>query len=129
MIKANLHIKRSEGKGRGVFTKEGIPSKTVIEISPVIVLSPTDTGKVDQTKLHNYIFLWGKNLTRTCLALGFCSVYNHSYEPNCEYEMDFDEETMRIITLRSIKKGEELFINYNGVIEDQSPLWFDVKRK
>ncbi|UYQ91508.1 SET domain-containing protein [Chitinophaga horti] len=129
MIKPYLYIDKSPGMGRGVFTKESIPAGTRIETSPVLVLSYDDTETVDKTKLHNYIFLWGKRETKSCIALGFCSVYNHAYQPNCEYEMDFSEETMSIITLRTIKKGEELFINYNGDVEDTSPVWFDVKRK
>jgi len=129
MIKPYLYVNKTKEKGRGVFTKEAIPAGTQIEISPVLVLSGNDTSVVDKTKLHNYIFLWGVRETRSCIALGFCSIYNHAYEPNCEYEMDFDAETMAIKTRRDIKKGEELSINYNGDIEDKSPVWFDVKRK
>ncbi|NSL88061.1 SET domain-containing protein [Chitinophaga solisilvae] len=129
MIKPYLYIDKSKGKGRGVYTKERIPAGTRIETSPVLVLSNDDTGIVDQTKLHNYIFLWGVRETRSCIALGFCSIYNHDYDPNCEYEMDFDAETMSIITRREIKRGEELFINYNGDVTDTSPVWFDMKKK
>lgn len=129
MIKPYLYVNKTKEKGRGVFTKEAIPAGTQIEVSPVLVLSGNDTSIVDKTKLHNYIFLWGARETRSCIALGFCSIYNHAYEPNCEYEMDFDAETMAIKTRRDIKKGEELSINYNGDIQDKSPVWFDVKRK
>lgn len=129
MIKPYLYINKTKEKGRGVFTKERIPAGTLIEVSPVLVLSNSDTQIVDKTKLHNYIFLWGVRETRSCIALGFCSIYNHDYEPNCEYEMDFDADTMSIKTRREIKKGEELTINYNGDIEDKSAVWFDVKRK
>ncbi|WP_109697174.1 SET domain-containing protein [Chitinophaga deserti] len=129
MIKPYLYIQKTKEKGRGVFTKEAIPAGTTIEVSPVLVLSNSDTQTVDTTKLHNYIFLWGVKETRSCVALGFCSIYNHAYDPNCEYEMDFDAETMSIKTRRAIKKGEELHINYNGDVEDVSPVWFDVKRK
>jgi SET domain-containing protein len=129
MIKPYLYVNKTKEKGRGVFTKEAIPAGTQIEISPVLVLSGSDTTIVDKTKLHNYIFLWGVRETRSCIALGFCSIYNHAYEPNCEYEMDFDAETMAIKTRRAIKKGEELSINYNGDIEDKSAVWFEVKRK
>lgn len=129
MIKPYLYIQKTKEKGRGVFTKEPIPAGTLIEVSPVLVLSNSDTSVVDKTKLHNYIFLWGVRETRSCIALGFCSIYNHAYNPNCEYEMDFDAETMAIKTRRDIKKGEELSINYNGDVEDQSEVWFDVKKK
>ncbi len=108
--------------------KKKIPAGTRIETSPVLVLTYDDTEIVDKTRLHNYIFLWGAKETRSCVALGFCSIYNHDYNPNCEYEMDFKEETMSIITRRDIKKGEELFINYNGDVTDSSPFGLILER-
>lgn len=126
-IKPFLFVKEIKGKGRGVFTTEEIPKGTRIEESPVIVLSKKDSDFADKTLLHDYLFVWGNRQLKTCVALGYCSVYNHSYEPNCDHEMDFEKKTMRVRTLRKIKKGEELFINYNGEIRDDSPLWFKVK--
>lgn len=120
-------MQKSKGKGRGVFTTEDIPAGTRIETSPVLVLDHEDTVLADRTFLHNYIFLWGDDESESCIALGFCSIYNHDYTPNCKYEMDFEEETMSIITRRAIKKGEELLINYNGVPTSKDPLWFDIK--
>jgi SET domain-containing protein len=46
---------------------------------------------------------------------------------NCEYEMDYTAQTIKIKTVRDIKSGEELFINYNGDWNDQKKLWFDAK--
>ena len=111
--------------GRGVFTSEDIPKDTVIEISPVIVMTAGERKLIDQTLLHDYIFEWGEKKDRCCMALGYVPIYNHSYKSNCEYEMDFDEELITITTVRYIKAGEELFINYNGDWNDATPLWFD----
>jgi hypothetical protein len=61
------------------------------------------------------------------MALGYVAMYNHSYNSNCEYEMDYANEYMVIKTVRAIKAGEELTINYNGKWNDQSRMWFDVK--
>ena len=58
-------------------------------------------------------------------TLGYVPIYNHSYTSNCEYEMDFDNELISIKTVRLIKAGEELFINYNGDWNDSKPLWFE----
>jgi SET domain-containing protein len=126
-IKPCLYVRKVKGKGRGVFTNEPIPKGTKIEESPVVVLSKKDTAKTDKTTLHNYLFLWGERQVKTCVALGYCSVYNHSYQPNCDHEMDLENETMIITTLRDIKKGEELSINYNGEHGNDTPLWFKVK--
>lgn len=110
---------------RGVFTLEDIAAGTVIEVSPVIVLSATDRALVDQTALYNYVFEWGDDRAQCCMALGFIPIYNHSYASNCEYEMDFDHQTIKITTMQDISSGEELFINYNGDWDDATPLWFD----
>ncbi|MFB6454506.1 SET domain-containing protein [Chitinophaga sp. Hz27] len=126
MIKPYLYVQKSKGKGRGVFTNDDIPAGTRIETSPVLVLSHEDTILADKTFLHNYLFLWGDDESESIVALGFCSIYNHDYTPNCKYEMDFEEETMSIITRKAIKKGEELTINYNGVPTNKAPLWFDM---
>ena len=126
MIKPYLFVASSNGKGRGVFTNENIRAKSIIEISPVIVLAPKDRKTIDQTLLHDYIFEWGDTRRQACIALGYVSLYNHSFTSNCEYEMDYDYQLITIRAVRSIKKGEELSINYNGTWNDQRPLWFEV---
>ena len=129
MINPCLYIDISFNKGRGVFSSENLPIGTVIEIAPVIVMSPEEKVILDQTLLHDYIFLWGKDETQCCVALGYVSIYNHDYQSNAEYEMDFETKTIRIKTVRDIKKGEEVFINYNGVWNDTTPVWFDSGKK
>ena len=82
-----------------------------------------DDGK---TLLHDYIFEWGKQKDKCAMALGFIPIYNHSYKSNCEYFMDFEEDTILIKTAKAIKKGEELTINYNGDWNDGKAVWFEV---
>jgi SET domain-containing protein len=113
--------------GRGVFTSENISEGTIIEESPVVIMSKTERKLIDQTLLHDYIFEWGEKKDQCCMALGYVSVYNHSYKSNCEYEMDFKKETITIKAIHFIKAGEELFINYNGPWDNNRPVWFDVK--
>ncbi len=124
MLLPNLVIAPSENRGRGVFTTKDIPANTTIEISPIIELSPKDRKQIEGTKLFHYIFEWGKSKRKAAVALGYVSVYNHSYEPNCEYEMDYENGNMMVRTIKKVKRGEELFFSYNGDPEDQSPLWF-----
>lgn len=124
MILPNLVIAPSEKRGRGVFTTKHIAAGTVIEISPIIELTPKDRKQIEGTKLFHYIFEWGKSKRKAALALGYVSMYNHSFEPNCEYEMDYESNNMTIRTIKPVKKGEELFFSYNGDPTDKSPLWF-----
>ena len=60
------------------------------------------------------------------MAMGYVPVYNHSYNSNCEYEMEFDKKIISVRAVRNIEKGEELFINYNGVFNDEKSVWFEV---
>ena len=127
MILPFIFIAPTGEMGRGVFTSSVIEEGTVIETSPVIVMSGEDRKLLDQTLLHDYIFEWGDKKKQCCMALGYVPMYNHSYKSNCEYEMDFETEMIRIKTVRYIKAGEELFINYNGDWNDAKPLWFEAK--
>ncbi len=125
MILPGLYIAPAENKGRGIFCQDDLKKNKTIEISPVIVLESNDRLLLDQTLLHDYIFLWGQTQEQCCVALGYVSMYNHSYHSNCVYEMNFEEQTIRIRTVRLIPAGEELTINYNGDWDDTKPVWFD----
>jgi uncharacterized protein len=127
MILPCLFIGSTNNMGRGVFTSAGLKKGTVIEVSPVIVLEQADRELLDKTLLHDYIFEWGGRKKQCCMALGYIPIYNHSYTSNCEYEMDYEEETMTVKTMRAVKAGEELFINYNGNWNDARPVWFEAK--
>ena len=59
MMSPYLVIAPAEKRGRGVFTTRSIPADTIIEISPVIVLSAKERQAIEKTKLHSYIFEWG----------------------------------------------------------------------
>ena len=127
MVLPYLYIGATNDMGRGIFTSENIEAGIVIETAPVIVMSKDERKLLDQTILHDYIFEWGHNKEKCCMALGWIPIYNHSYHSNCEYEMDFENDQISIKTVRNIKAGEELFINYNGDWNDSKPIWFDAK--
>ena len=110
-----------------MFTKGPLKKNTIIEIAPVIVMNAADRKFLDQTLLHDYIFEWGEKSDKCCMALGMVPLYNHSYESNCEYEMNFRREIISIKTVRNIEAGEELFINYNGDWDNKKDLWFEAK--
>jgi len=122
-----LVVAPSKERGRGVFAAASIEAQTIVEISPVLVFSMADRKKAEETILYNYIFEWGEGHEMGALGLGYISIYNHSYQPNCSYLMDFENEIMTITALHDIAAGEELFINYNAEPTDQSPIWFDAQ--
>ncbi|MBC7848576.1 MAG: SET domain-containing protein-lysine N-methyltransferase [Chitinophagaceae bacterium] len=127
MILPGLFIGPTSAMGRGVFTRKAIPANTVIEVSPVVVMSAEERLLLDQTLLHDYIFEWGARGKHCCMALGYIPLYNHSYESNCEYEMDFDKDEISVRAVRPLRAGEELFINYNGNWNDKRAVWFHKK--
>lgn len=127
MLNPCLFIGETELMGRGVFTNKRLPVDLVIEIAPVIVLSNEERIHIDKTLLHDYIFEWGNDQAKCCMALGFVPMYNHSYRSNCDYIMNYEDNSIAIQTVRIIEAGEELTINYNGEWNDDKKLWFDAK--
>ena len=125
-IHSALYISDVPGKGRGVFTNSSLQKNEEIETSPVVVMSEDEYQLLDKTQLHNYIFQWNpEKANECCLALGYVSVYNHSYKSNCEYFMDYENNTITISAVRNIEAGEELTINYNGDWNDDKEIWFE----
>ena len=92
----------------------------------MLVFSTEERELLDKTKLYNYCFLWGDNDEFSALALGYGSLYNHSYTPNVRYIVDYELETLSVIALRPIEPNEELCFNYNGDPTDKDPVWFDL---
>jgi SET domain-containing protein len=129
MRKPGLYVAEAGKKGKGVYTKKAISANTIIEIAPVIVLSAGDRWKLEKTKLYYYIFEWGEEAVQGAVALGYVSMYNHESPSNCEYEMDYEEETIAIRTMRDIAAGEELTINYSAGWAEWKPVWFKEEKK
>jgi SET domain-containing protein len=127
MILPCLYIALTRSMGRGVFTSQDIDAGTIVEESPVIVMTGDERKLLDQTRLYNYIFEWGAKKKQCCMALGYIAVYNHSYKSNCEYEMNFEKELITVKAVHFIRAGEELFINYNGPWDNIKPVWFETK--
>jgi len=129
MRKQGLFIGHAGKKGKGVFTKKPIAKNTLIEVAPVIILETSDRKEVEKTKLFYYIFEWGEDAKQGVIALGYVSMYNHESPSNCEYEMDYEAETIAIRTMRDIEAGEELTINYSAGWDDWKPVWFSEDKK
>lgn len=126
MLSQFLSVQSTQARGRGVFTSIALKADTEVEESPVIVMTKEDRIHLDKTLLHDYIFEWGPQQEECCMALGLVPIYNHSYESNCDYFMDFEAQTIMIRTVKDIAAGEELTINYNGDWKDEKKIWFDV---
>lgn len=119
-------IKDTGKYGRGIFATRDIKTGELIEVSPVLTSSKNDWKYLKKTVLYNYCFSWGENYEHTAIALGYGSLYNHSYTPNAEYNNNIDNLSIDFYAIADIIDGQEITINYNESSEDNSPLWFEV---
>lgn len=117
-------VSTSKISGRGVFAAKNIRKGELIEVAPVILFSKSQQYQIDATALGDYYFEWSKD--DFALALGHGSLYNHATDSNADYEIDIASQAIRFKALRSIKKGQEIFVNYNGEHGDTTPLWFEI---
>lgn len=116
--------------GRGVFARCDIKKGELIERCPVIKVTRYDTSNLNESILVTYFFFVGRRKDQSVFALGFGSLYNHSYDPNATYKIKVREEVIDFIAINNIKKDSEITVNYNfGNPKDKTPLWFDVGKK
>ncbi|MCA0983633.1 SET domain-containing protein [Halobacillus yeomjeoni] len=122
-----LIIKETNRYGRGVFTTRKIKKGDLIEQSPVIVVPSRERRFITKTVLSNYFFNWGRSFNDVAVALGYGSLFNHSYSPNAYFKNNLRASTVDFYAYKDIQAGEEITVNYNGDPRDSTPVWFDVK--
>lgn len=120
-----LKIKKFKHKGRGVITDTDIKKDSVIISSPVMVISKKEMKHFKKLGLYDYSFDW--SFGRQALSMDITNFLNHSYTPNAMTVVDYSNTEIIFVALKDIKKGQEILINYNGKVDDNSPLWFKVK--
>ena len=111
------------GAGRGVFAGRDIKKGELIEKCPIIEVPAGDMVKLNQSVLVAYFFYYGED--QSLVALGFGSIYNHSYEPNAKYEIKSEEMVIDFVASGDIKKDDEIMVNYKGESGSKNPLWFE----
>jgi SET domain-containing protein len=117
---------------RGVFASNDIKKGEIIERCPIIEVSKNDTSNLKESILVTYFFYFGKNKEQVAIALGFGSIYNHSYKPNATYKIKRKEKIIDFIAIDDIKKNDEITFNYSncGNLKKgkKNPLWFEVDK-
>jgi len=112
--------------GRGVFALRNIKKGETIESCPIIEIPEDHTEYLSQSVLTSYLFYFGRNKNRSGIALGFGSIYNHSYKPNAKFKIKEKEKVIDFIALKNITKDEEITFNYKGFgNQNKNPLWFE----
>ena len=114
----------SDGEfNRGVFATRDIKKGELFHEAPVISYPNDQHQYIEQTLLADYAFEYGIN--HSAILLGYGMLFNHSYEHNAIYEINFENHTFDFYAFTDIKAGDEIFINYNGDVDDKELLWFD----
>lgn len=98
-----IYVKKSPIHGYGVFAAQDLAANQVIEECHVLFY---DT---DKDPLSNYAFSF---LEKHAIPLGFGCIYNHSDQPNVQYDLDPKRQLVLFTTLRPLPAGEELLISY-----------------
>jgi len=121
----------SEKKGRGAFAKIPIKNGAIIDIAYVVPIPNKDYKKIYKTILYNYCYIWEDPqhmpAFRNAITLSVSQFINHSFEPNVKYLYDYESKAIEFSAIRDISKGEEILVNYNALVDDKSPMWFEVE--
>jgi SET domain-containing protein len=122
MRKERVAVASAGDKGLGVFATSRIEAGEIIEVCHVVVESERHIA--DGANLDRYVYQWGDG---TCaIALGYGSLFNHSYEPNATFTTDVAKGTITFTARRAITEGEEITINYNGDPASVEPVDFAI---
>ncbi len=106
-----INIKVTPEMGRGVYASKNLMSGDSI-VCDILLLSPEDTKKVNETDLQFYTFR--VNDLQDCLVLGIGELFNHTDKANVDYSLQEIDGRMQMVfkVNRFIPKDEQLFINY-----------------
>jgi hypothetical protein len=112
-------------KGLGVFATSAIEAGEIVEVCQVIV--EAERNIADGANLDRYVYAWGEPDEGVCaVALGYGSIFNHSFDPNAVFATDVLRGTITFRARRRIGDGEEITINYNGDPACTDPVDFGV---
>lgn len=105
-----LIVGHTERKGRGVYALERASRGALIMCNPALVFPHRDARI--RGRVHDYTFQWKRGLS--AIALGLGSLLNHSPRPNCIYLLDHEEQTIIFQAACTIRRGDELTIDYGA---------------
>ncbi len=125
----SVEVKNTKtSKGRGCFATKDFKKGEIIEECPILLLTIKECDLCEKTLLDCYIYAWNKKFGAILLGYGF--IYNHSYTPNAIYVRDYKNKLMVYKTIKPIKRGEEICVNYNGRPNNKQKIdWLGFQKK
>lgn len=103
-------VKNSAIHGKGIFALNSIPEEELVMVIRGEVITGKECVRREEEDNNVYIFWNGRYYIDT-INTEKIKYINHDCDPNC-YVDDRDKETLNLISLREINKGEELTIDY-----------------
>jgi len=107
-IQNGIKVGISPGKGKGVFATKKILKEELIESAPLLVIPEKQWPFVSSTVLADYFFETEEE--HAAIALGYASLYNHSFDPNADYIVADDK--IILTAIEDINIGDEITIDY-----------------
>ena len=106
------YVKDSQLHGQGVFADRKYSIGDTIELCPYLVTDDDDVG--EDCVLPDYMFQSpNDDCEEYLIALGLGMVYNHSSDPNAEWEInEEDNRFIRFVAVKEIKENEEICHDY-----------------
>ncbi|HKI77060.1 MAG TPA: SET domain-containing protein [Ignavibacteriaceae bacterium] len=106
-----IYVKSSGIHGAGIFTSVDIPANSkIMDISGEII-SGDECERREEEEDNVYIFWYDEETYIDTANTKKIKYINHNCEYNCDIE-EADEFGLELITVRGIKAGEEITIDY-----------------
>ena len=105
-----VYLSESSVHGFGVFADKNYNIGDTLELCYYLVTD--DSDMTNTCILHDYVFGTPNEEEEYLVPLGNAMMYNHSSDPNAEWEIHDDNNFVRFKAIKNISKGEEIFHNY-----------------
>ena len=105
-----VYLSESSVHGFGVFADKNYNIGDTLELCYYLVTD--DSDMTNTCILHDYVFGTPNEEEEYLVPLGNAMMYNHSSDPNAEWEIHDDNNFIRFKAVKNIKKGEEILHDY-----------------
>jgi uncharacterized protein len=113
-----LYVKKVRGMGRGVFAGRPFRKGQVIEVCPVVPVGRGLVRKCRGEVMERYLFWWKGGGHVAAVCMGYGALYNHSSHPNAHFAIRPATADIVFRATRTIRQGEQIFIDYDWEAED-----------
>ena len=118
LIQHKTETRKSSIHGYGVFAKEKIKKGDIVEECHFMSVHPLMHSLIKRWPIFRYVLSYPKNIVEELIwPFGSGCVFNSSPTPNVEWNTDTVNRLLIFIAIKDIKKGEEMFIDYESSLK------------